>query len=63
MRRPSPELIDGDNPEWTDKMFARAIPFSGLPQELQNLLSSAEAHQARCGDIGGEPARSLNRAS
>jgi hypothetical protein len=37
---PDPELIDEDNPEWTDEMFARAVPFSGLPQELQDLLSS-----------------------
>jgi hypothetical protein len=35
-----PELIDDDNPEWTDEMFARAVPFSGLPLELQELLSS-----------------------
>jgi uncharacterized protein (DUF4415 family) len=37
---PDPELIDEDNPEWTDEMFARAVPLSGLPQELQDLLSS-----------------------
>ena len=36
---PDPELIDDENPEWTDEMFARAVPFSGLPQELQTLLS------------------------
>jgi hypothetical protein len=36
---PNPELIDDENPEWTDEMFARAVPFSGLPQELQALLS------------------------
>lgn len=36
---PDPELIDDDNPEWTDEMIARAVPFSGLPQELQYLLS------------------------
>lgn len=33
------DLIDDENPEWTDEMFARAVPFSGLPQELQTLLS------------------------
>jgi len=32
-------MIDDENPEWTDEMFARAVPFSGLPQELQDLLS------------------------
>ena len=36
---PDPELIDDENPEWTDEMFARAVPFSGLSQELQTLLS------------------------
>jgi hypothetical protein len=36
---PDPELIDEENPEWTDEMFARSVPFSGLPQELQKLLS------------------------
>lgn len=30
---------DDENPEWTDEMFARAVPFSGLPQELQTMLS------------------------
>ncbi len=36
---PNPELIDDENPEWTDEMFARAVPFSGLPPEMQKLLS------------------------
>jgi hypothetical protein len=36
---PDPELIDDENPEWTDEMFARAVPFSGLPVDLQALLS------------------------
>jgi len=39
MKKPDPELIDDENPEWTDEMFARAIPFSALPAELQALLS------------------------
>ena len=39
MKRLNPELIDDENPEWTDEMFARAVPFSGLPQDLQALLS------------------------
>jgi hypothetical protein len=39
MQRPNPELIDDENPEWTDEMFAKAIPFSALPAELQALLS------------------------
>jgi hypothetical protein len=32
-------MIDDENPEWTDEMFARAVPFSALPAELQKLLS------------------------
>jgi hypothetical protein len=40
MKRPNPELIDQENPEWTEEDFAKAVPFSGLPLELQNLLSS-----------------------
>ena len=39
MQTPDPELIDDENPEWTDEMFAKAIPFSALPAELQVLLS------------------------
>jgi hypothetical protein len=39
MQRPNPELIDDENPEWTDEMFAKAVPFSALPLELQALLS------------------------
>jgi hypothetical protein len=39
MEKPNPELIDQENPEWTEEDFARAIPFSALPTELQTLLS------------------------
>jgi hypothetical protein len=39
MKRPNPELIDDENPEWTEEDFAKAVPFSGLPAELQALLS------------------------
>jgi hypothetical protein len=39
MKTPNPELIDDENPEWTEEDFAKAVPFSGLPLELQNLLS------------------------
>jgi len=31
-------MIDKENPEWTDEVFARAVPFSGLPQEMQKVL-------------------------
>ena len=40
MKKPNPELIDDENPEWTEEDFAKAVPFSGLPVELQNQLSS-----------------------
>jgi hypothetical protein len=40
MKKPNPELIDDENPEWTEEDFAKAVPFSGLPVELQNLLST-----------------------
>jgi len=39
MQRPHPELIDNENPEWTEEDFAKAVPFSALPAELQALLS------------------------
>jgi hypothetical protein len=40
MKRPNPELIDEEDPEWTEEDFAKAVPFAGFPVELQNLLSS-----------------------
>lgn len=38
--KPDPELLDDDNPELTDADFARMVPFTALPEELQRLLSS-----------------------
>jgi hypothetical protein len=38
-KKPNPELINDENPEWTEEDFARAVPFSGLPSKLRNLLS------------------------
>ena len=37
-KRPKPELIDKDNPEWTAEDAKRAMPFSGLPASLQAKL-------------------------
>ena len=37
-KKPDPEMVDNDNPEWTDKMFRTAVPFSGLPTTLQRKL-------------------------
>jgi hypothetical protein len=54
MKLPNPELIDDENPEWTEEDFAKALPFSALPAELQALLSEpkhirpeAEAESSR----------------
>jgi uncharacterized protein (DUF4415 family) len=33
-KRPNPELIDSDNPEWTDVDFARARPAAEVLPEL-----------------------------
>ena len=37
-KQPNPELIDDENPEWTEKDFKRAVPFSGLSETLQAKL-------------------------
>ena len=37
--KPNPELIEDDNPEWTEADFKRAVPFSALPESLQATLS------------------------
>ncbi len=39
MRRAAKGAVDRENPEWTKKDFERAVPFSGLPSELQRALS------------------------
>lgn len=37
-KKPNPEMIDDDNPEWTAEMFRTAVPFSKLPLSLQRKL-------------------------
>jgi uncharacterized protein (DUF4415 family) len=37
-KKPNPELIDSDNPEWTAEMFAQAKRISDLPTALQAKL-------------------------
>ena len=37
-KRPDPELIDDENPQWTAADFARAKPFSSLPAALRTTL-------------------------
>lgn len=39
-KTPNPETIDAENPEWTKEDFARALPFSQLPESLQAKLRS-----------------------
>lgn len=39
-KRPDPELIDEENPEWRAADIARAIPFSELPQSLRDKLGT-----------------------
>jgi uncharacterized protein (DUF4415 family) len=36
--KPNPELVDDDNPEWTEEDFKNAVPFSALPESLQTTL-------------------------
>jgi uncharacterized protein (DUF4415 family) len=36
--KPNPELIDEENPEWTDDNLKNSVPISGLPTELQATL-------------------------
>ena len=39
-KQPNPELIDDENPEWTEEDFKRAVPFATLPESLQAKLRS-----------------------
>ncbi|MEW6589452.1 MAG: BrnA antitoxin family protein [Pseudomonadota bacterium] len=39
-KKPNPELIDDENPEWTDEMFEHAARFDQLPAALQAKLRS-----------------------
>ena len=34
MKKPDPEMIDKENPEWTDAMFAKAKPASEVFPDL-----------------------------
>jgi uncharacterized protein (DUF4415 family) len=37
-KRPDPQLIDKENPEWTEDDFKRAHPLTGLPSSLRGKL-------------------------
>ena len=32
--KPNPELIDEENPEWTDEMFKQSVRLAALPESL-----------------------------
>lgn len=49
MKKPNPELIDDENPEWTEEAFAKAVPFSAVPAELQELLKSPKQVRGEAG--------------
>ena len=34
-KKPNPELIDEENPEWTDDMYKQSVRFDALPASLQ----------------------------
>jgi hypothetical protein len=40
------ELIDNDNPEWTDEMLRQSIRFDGLPVSLKDKLSGRGKQKA-----------------
>lgn len=37
-KQPNPELLDDDNPEWTDDRVKQSMRFSDLPTSLQEKL-------------------------
>lgn len=45
-KRPNAEMIDHDNPEWTDAAVAKAVPFERLPASLRDKLSARGPQKA-----------------
>lgn len=45
-KKPNPEKIDIDNPEWTAQDIKTATPFSGLPVTLQAKLGGRGPQKA-----------------
>lgn len=37
-KTPNPELVDDENPEWTDEMFKQSVRLDALPASLQTKL-------------------------
>lgn len=48
-RKPNPELIDDDNPEWTEEDFARARPASEVLPKLIGAEAAAELLKSKRG--------------
>ena len=44
--KPNPELIDDENPEWTEEKFAQAQRISDLPASLQAKLGGRGPQKA-----------------
>ena len=44
-KRPNPELIDDENPEWTEEDFKNALRFNDLPESLQAKLRPGRGPQ------------------
>jgi uncharacterized protein (DUF4415 family) len=44
-KKPNPELLDKDNPEWTAEDFRSAVSFSDLPPSLQTKLRAVRGPQ------------------
>jgi len=39
-KRRNPEMIDKENPEWTDTDFERSVSLSALPKGIQKAIST-----------------------
>lgn len=44
-KKPNPEMIDDENPEWTDEMFRQSARFDSLPETLQKRLRAVRGPQ------------------
>lgn len=45
-KRPDLEMIDDENPEWSEEDFARAVPATKLPENLQRKLGIRGSQKA-----------------
>ena len=45
-KKPNPELIEEENPEWTDEMFKQSVRLDVLPASLQAKLRAAVTKEA-----------------